>query len=114
MLRFVIAAILAVPVLIGSVALYFYIQIPSQRKIKSCFTTQMNHVYLCPHYKDYTPLKDISPVFKQAVILSEDSLFYQHNGFDWQSIEKSFMENLSEGAFKRGGSTISQQLAKNM
>ena len=38
----------------------------------------------------------------------------QHNGFDWESIQNSFEKNLAEGRYVRGGSTITQQLAKNM
>jgi monofunctional biosynthetic peptidoglycan transglycosylase len=114
MVKALAVAILAVPVLIGSFILYIYLQIPSSKDIRSCFTTTMNQVYLCQTSKNYVSLKQIAPVMRQAILLSEDSAFYQHNGFDWESMEKSAIENLKKGTYKRGGSTITQQLAKNL
>jgi monofunctional biosynthetic peptidoglycan transglycosylase len=88
--------------------------IPSRKDLMSCFTTKMYEVRLCPGSLNYVPLSQISKYVQKAIILSEDSLFYQHKGFDWQSIEKSAKENLTKGKIKRGGSTITQQLAKNL
>ena len=88
--------------------------LPSSQQIKGCMTTKMHKVNLCPGSKDYVPLKSISSYLQKAVILTEDSAFYQHHGFDWQQIEKSARENWQTGSYKRGGSTISQQLAKNL
>jgi monofunctional biosynthetic peptidoglycan transglycosylase len=48
------------------------------------------------------------------VIISEDAGFYGHHGFDYDEIRNSFKENIAKGAFARGGSTISQQLSKNL
>ena len=62
--------------------------------------------------KDWVPLSDISPHLARAVIASEDSKFCGHGGFDWVAIEGAFTEN-GEGGRMRGGSTISQQTAKN-
>ena len=56
----------------------------------------------------------ISPNLKRAVIASEDSKFNDHEGFDWQGIEKAYEKNLKKGKIVAGGSTISQQLAKNL
>ncbi|MDP1540981.1 MAG: monofunctional biosynthetic peptidoglycan transglycosylase [Moraxellaceae bacterium] len=56
----------------------------------------------------------ISPHLKRAVIASEDSLFTQHQGFDWESLEKAWQRNQRQGRVVLGGSTISQQLAKNL
>lgn len=58
--------------------------------------------------------KNISNHLKRAVIASEDSKFSQHDGFDWEGIEKAFDKNLKKGKIVAGGSTISQQLAKNL
>ena len=65
--------------------------------------------------RDYVDYADISPNMKLAVMASEDQLFPVHNGFDWKSIEKA-MENNNRKKVKRikGGSTISQQVAKNV
>ena len=51
---------------------------------------------------------------QRAVILSEDGNFFHHDGFDWESIEKNAKANFKLGEYKRGGSTITQQLAKNI
>ncbi len=95
-------------------ASYLVLQIPSEKHIRGCQTTTMFSVKLCPGSDSYEPLKQISPFLKKAVVLTEDSAFYQHNGFDWEELKKSFITNLEKGKFARGGSTISQQLAKNM
>ncbi len=57
---------------------------------------------------------NISNNLKRAVIASEDSKFSQHDGFDWEGIEKAYEKNLKKGKLVAGGSTISQQLAKNL
>ena len=56
----------------------------------------------------------ISRSIKQAVIAAEDSGFSQHDGIDWEAMERAARENLKRGKIKRGGSTITMQLAKNM
>lgn len=95
-------------------AIRVYLMIPDRKELMSCFTTKMYEVKLCPGGKNYVPLNQISKVMQKTVVLTEDSLFYTHKGFDWESIEKSAKENLDGGTYKRGGSTITQQLAKNL
>lgn len=56
----------------------------------------------------------ISMNLKRAVIASEDSKFLDHEGFDWDGIQKAYEKNLKKGKIVAGGSTISQQLAKNL
>jgi monofunctional biosynthetic peptidoglycan transglycosylase len=56
----------------------------------------------------------ISSNLKRAVIASEDAKFVDHEGFDWEGIEKAYEKNLKKGKIVAGGSTISQQLAKNL
>lgn len=58
--------------------------------------------------------KRISPYLKKAVITSEDSRFAEHEGIDWDALEKAYEKNLRKGKIVAGGSTISQQLAKNL
>lgn len=99
---------------LAAVAAWVYWQIPNEDQIKGCLVTKMYQVNLCPGSKDYVPLRSISPFLQKAVVMSEDSMFWQHKGFDWESLEKSARENWESGTYKRGGSTISQQLAKNM
>jgi monofunctional biosynthetic peptidoglycan transglycosylase len=93
--------------------LYLYF-IPLESRIRGCLLTKMFKVELCPGSKNYVPLNKISKNIQWAVITSEDGLFYQHDGFDWGALEASFQDVLKSGKYKRGGSTISQQLAKNM
>lgn len=56
----------------------------------------------------------ISPNLKRALIASEDAKFLDHEGFDWEGIQTAWEKNLKKGRIVAGGSTISQQLAKNL
>jgi len=56
----------------------------------------------------------ISPNLKRAVIAAEDAKFMRHRGFDFDAIQKAYKRNLDKGKLIAGGSTISQQLAKNL
>ena len=58
--------------------------------------------------------KRISPNLKRALIAAEDAKFVDHEGFDWEGIQKAYEKNLKKGKVVAGGSTISQQLAKNL
>ena len=73
-------------------------------------------IHHAPYHERYefVPLGQISPDFQHAVIAAEDARFYQHHGFDWNAIEIA-AENDMEGTRRiRGGSTITQQLVKNL
>jgi monofunctional biosynthetic peptidoglycan transglycosylase len=56
----------------------------------------------------------ISPNLRRAVLVAEDSAFWQHDGIDVEQLKESIEANLEKGRFARGGSTITQQLAKNL
>ncbi len=56
----------------------------------------------------------ISAHLKRALIASEDAKFVDHEGFDWEGIQKAYEKNMKKGKIVAGGSTISQQLAKNL
>jgi monofunctional biosynthetic peptidoglycan transglycosylase len=58
-------------------------------------------------------MSQISPNLQHAVVAAEDARFYQHHGFDWHAIELAAKEDM-EGDRTRGGSTITQQLVKNL
>jgi monofunctional biosynthetic peptidoglycan transglycosylase len=62
----------------------------------------------------WVPYAEISPHLKRAVIAAEDAHFLEHGGFDWQGIQTAIEKNTKKGRFVAGGSTISQQLAKNL
>lgn len=67
-----------------------------------------------PSNPAFTPLDQISPYFRNAVLTSEDGNFYFHSGFNEEAFRKSIATNLEQGRFARGGSTISMQLVKNV
>ena len=60
------------------------------------------------------PYAKISINLKRAIIAAEDAKFVDHEGFDWEGIQKALEKNQKKGRFVAGGSTISQQLAKNL
>jgi len=85
-------------------------------------------------FQIWTPIEQISPNLHRAVLAGEDSRFFEHDGFDWDAIEKAWDEAVKLGEkeakeegdydpndwippmpnFKRGASTVTQQLAKNL
>ncbi len=85
-------------------------------------------------YMIWMPIEQISPHLQRAALAGEDTRFFQHDGFDWEAIEKAWDEAVREGereakaegdydpegwippmpSFKRGASTVTQQLAKNL
>lgn len=62
----------------------------------------------------WVPLSGISPYLVKAVIISEDDKFWDHEGFDFEAMKAALEKDLKKKKFKYGGSTISQQLAKNL
>lgn len=85
-------------------------------------------------YMIWQPIEQISPNLQRAVLAGEDARFFEHKGFDWDAIDKAWDEAVKEGekeakqegdydpndwipplpSFKRGASTVTQQLAKNL
>jgi monofunctional biosynthetic peptidoglycan transglycosylase len=64
--------------------------------------------------KKWVSLGHISPYVMKAVIIAEDDKFWSHKGFDLDAIQKAIEKDIEKGKFKFGGSTISQQLVKNL
>jgi len=62
----------------------------------------------------WVPLRAISPYLVKAVLISEDDKFWSHEGFDYEAMQKAIEKDIKAKKFKLGGSTISQQLAKNL
>ena len=62
----------------------------------------------------WVPYNRISPNLKRAVIASEDANFAEHEGVDWNALEKAYEKNNKKRKVVSGGSTITQQLAKNL
>jgi len=72
------------------------------------------------HHRSYhkrqfiVPLSRISPELQHAVVAAEDGRFFQHHGIDWKEVDRLVDRDLEEGRLGRGGSTITQQLIKNL
>ncbi len=64
--------------------------------------------------REWVPYQGISVHLKRAVVAAEDAKFLDHEGFDWEAIEKAILKNERQGRVVAGASTISQQLAKNL
>jgi monofunctional biosynthetic peptidoglycan transglycosylase len=64
--------------------------------------------------KIWVPISEVSPYVMKAVIISEDSKFWSHEGFDFEAMQKALEKDIKESKIQAGGSTISQQLAKNL
>jgi len=62
----------------------------------------------------WIPISRISKHLVNAVIVSEDGMFFEHEGIDWYEVGESIEKNFEKGKAARGGSTISQQLSKNL
>ena len=67
-----------------------------------------------PENPDYTPLNQIAPDLRNALLTSEDYNFFTHKGFNEKAFRVSIATNFKEKSFKRGASTISMQLVKNI
>lgn len=62
----------------------------------------------------FKPLSQISPLVIKATLIAEDDKFWSHKGFDFEAMGKAMEKNWRQRKFASGGSTISQQLAKNL
>lgn len=64
--------------------------------------------------QQWLPYGQIDRDLKRALVVAEDAKFVEHHGFDWDGIQIAWRKNLAKGRIVAGGSTISQQLAKNL
>ncbi len=71
-------------------------------------------IHVSPESPDFVPLAEVPPLFIRALTLAEDTDFYGHRGIDLREMPAALATNWSRGTAARGGSTISQQLAKNL
>jgi monofunctional glycosyltransferase len=104
---------------------YVYLTVPDVRGLRTANPTatafmelrarearakgqQPRRVYRWVNYRN------ISSDLKRAVLVAEDSAFWQHDGVDYEQLQESIEADWAKGRFLRGGSTITQQLAKNL
>jgi monofunctional biosynthetic peptidoglycan transglycosylase len=113
----------AFPILVVlSIQVYFFLQIGWWVNHDPESTSFMRHQLTVlqendPDFKlrhQWIPYKRISNNLKRAIIASEDANFSEHEGIDWVSLEKAYEKNIKKGHVVMGGSTITQQLAKNL
>lgn len=96
---------------IGLVVLFKFVPIPVTPLMVIRYFENTNETKTWKH--DWVSMDNISKNIQLAVICSEDQKFLDHNGFDLQAIEKAYKQN-KKGKRIKGGSTISQQTAKNV
>ncbi len=118
-----IALILTVAYLVIDVGRYFvYPDVGSLKKScpqKTAFMKYREKVWEKKGIKKkivniWVPLHRVSPYVMKAVIIAEDDKFWSHEGFDFEAMQKALEKDITKKKFKAGGSTISQQLAKNL
>ncbi|HEV7865295.1 MAG TPA: transglycosylase domain-containing protein [Acidimicrobiia bacterium] len=122
-----LAAILIVPPATAGVALATYLFMPLPASLpqeKPQADSQVSTVYAVDgtpigEFKEAAsrvviPADQIPQTIKIAVIASEDHEFYQHSGVDWRGIARAFWADVQKRQLKQGGSTITQQLTKNL
>jgi monofunctional glycosyltransferase len=119
--RTILVLIVVIGIPLAGVALYWMVTIPD---VSALARTNPATTALIQTWKDehrrmnpewiWSPLSKISPHLQRAVIVAEDASFFQHEGFDWEGIRYAAVKDLEAGMLKKGGSTITQQLAKNL
>ncbi len=122
MKRFVLWLIVLPLVLFLLVQAYFLVQIAWWIKHDPSSTSFMRHQLTLLQEKNsnaklqhkWVPYNRISNHLKRAVISSEDDGFSEHEGVDWEAMQKAYEKNQKKGKVVSGGSTITQQLAKNL
>ncbi len=122
MLRLILKTLLVVFLVVLSVQLWFLMQVawwgyfnPSSTAFMEAGLTRLQekNPQAELHHR-WVPYERISIHLKRAVVAAEDSRFLTHQGFDWEGIETAVEKNIRRGRVVAGGSTISQQLAKNL
>ncbi|WP_293779495.1 monofunctional biosynthetic peptidoglycan transglycosylase [uncultured Oxalicibacterium sp.] len=115
--------LIALPILLVLLLqLYFFLQIGWWTRFDPNSTSFMRHQLSILQEKNpkaelkhqWVPYNRISNHLKRAIIASEDANFSGHEGVDWEALQKAYEKNQKKGRVVAGGSTITQQLAKNL
>ncbi|MEK7293914.1 MAG: monofunctional biosynthetic peptidoglycan transglycosylase [Nitrospirota bacterium] len=125
LLRIVLGSVLLLVLPPAGLALYWWLTFPDVKGLATVnpATTALIEARLAEArarnpdtepVRVWVPLAEIAPALQHAVIVSEDASFYFHEGFDWEGIKEAALHDLAEGKLQRGGSTLTQQLAKNL
>ena len=121
----IVRAILAVAAIGFALLAYLYLTLPDVRPLKTANPSTTAFMELrdqearargkTPHrVQRWVAYNRISPDLKRAVLVAEDDAFWQHEGVDFDQLQESIEKDWATGRFLRGGSTITQQLAKNL
>ena len=104
----------SVGAVILALLLIYLVPVGTYPDLNTCFKASVSKKLICSKNSDYVQLSEVSEYFQKAVVMSEDDSFYAHDGFDWKELKNSMMVNLRKFSYVRGGSTITQQLVKNV
>jgi len=123
--RYILRTLLAVPAIGFALLVYAYLTLPDVRPLKT--TNPSTTAFMDLRAREasaagktprrlqrWTGYARIAPDLKSAVLLAEDSAFWQHEGVDLEQLQESIGIDWARGRFVRGASTITQQLAKNL
>ncbi|MCI0690765.1 monofunctional biosynthetic peptidoglycan transglycosylase [candidate division KSB1 bacterium] len=110
----------AIVLLVGMGYFLLFAGLPDADEIKAyqpASTVNPNHINWSKRSTDsiriWVPIKRISPLLQKAVVISEDDVFYQHDGINYEMMKEAFRVNLERGRYVRGASTLTMQLARN-
>jgi len=115
----------AAAAIVFAVCAYIYLTLPDVRPLKTTNPTTTAFMELRARearangqqprrVMGWVSYRNISPDLKRAVLVAEDDAFWQHDGVDYEQLQESLEADWARGRFLRGGSTITQQLAKNL
>jgi monofunctional biosynthetic peptidoglycan transglycosylase len=124
-MRIITRALAAVAAVVFALLAYAYITLPDVRTLKSSNPSTTAFMELRAreahsqgrvpkHVQRWVSYRHISSDLKRAVLVAEDDAFWQHEGVDFEQMQESLEADWARGRFLRGGSTITQQLAKNL
>jgi monofunctional biosynthetic peptidoglycan transglycosylase len=125
MLRMILRALIAVPAVGFALLAYVYLTLPDVRPLKTSNPSTTAFMELRARearakgrkprrVQRWVSYGQVSPHLKRAVLVAEDDAFWQHEGVDFEQLQESLGTDWTRGRFARGGSTITQQLAKNL
>ncbi len=128
MRRLALRLLLAAALVLAALATWLWVGLPARSEVRALATKSPERTRLMDQRAEeakkkgrkarvaqsWVPLSRVSRHLIHAVLSSEDQNFFGHGGVDWKAIEESIEKNVEKGTFARGGSTITQQLAKNL
>jgi monofunctional biosynthetic peptidoglycan transglycosylase len=126
--RLALRLVVLAPAVVLALAGWVWVGLPARAEVRALAKTNPERTRLMQQREEeakakgrrprfvqaWVPLSRVSRHLIHAALSSEDQSFFGHQGVDWKAIEESIETNAEKGRFARGGSTITQQLAKNL